>query len=166
MARVRTDLPWPERADEAQDLAAIDVEIEPFQDRLLAESDLDAADADDHLAVLGRGRDGGGRASLQYLIAAKNMAKRPSSTMTMKMAFTTEEVTWRPRDSADPSTARPFEGRDDADDKRHEGRLDEADQEGVQADGGPEAGQEDVRADVAVDPGGHAAARRGPRWRR
>ena len=44
---------------------------------------------------------------LSNLIAAKNMAKRPSSTITMKMAFTTEEVTWRPRDSADPSTASP-----------------------------------------------------------
>ena len=30
-------------ADEAEDLAAIDVEIEPFQDRPLSESDLDAA---------------------------------------------------------------------------------------------------------------------------
>src|SRR3712207_175580 len=47
---------------------------------------------------------------------------------------------------------------DDADHHRHEGRLDEADQEGVEAHRSPEALEEDVGADAAIDPGGQAAA--------
>ena len=35
------------------------------------------------------------------------MAKRPPTTMTMKIAFTTDAVTWRPSDSAEPFTASP-----------------------------------------------------------
>ena len=47
-------------ADEAEDLAPVNVEIEPLQDQALAEADLDRADADHHLAV--RVRDGSGSA--------------------------------------------------------------------------------------------------------
>src|SRR5205085_4732688 len=85
------------------------VEVEPFHDGAFAEADLEPAHADDRLAV---GVDGDVAAAKvehrdQYRIAAKNMAKTPSTTITMKIALTTDEVTWRPSDSAEPSTASP-----------------------------------------------------------
>ncbi len=43
----------------------------------------------------------------QNLIEEKKIEKIPSTTMTVKMAFTTEEVTRRPSDLAEPSTSRP-----------------------------------------------------------
>ena len=36
------------------------------------------------------------------------MAQSPSTTITMKIDFTTAKVTRRPSDSADPSTAKPW----------------------------------------------------------
>ena len=41
------------------------------------------------------------------LDAVPIMAKSPSTTMTMNIAFTTDAVTCRPSDSADPFTASP-----------------------------------------------------------
>ena len=151
-------LALPRSADEAQDLAAIHVEIEALHDRALAEADFEVADADDRFASFVAG--GGRRVSSigQYLIAAKNMANSPSSTMTMKIAFTTDDVTCRPSDSAEPFDGEALDGRDDADDERHERRLDQPDQEGVEADRRAQPRQEDVEADVAVEPGRDAAA--------
>ena len=98
----------PRTTDEAEDLAAHHVEIEPFHDDVVAEGDLEAAHADHGLAGLLRSRRRGAgferlsvlpgwvsahRKPPQNAIDAKNMAKSPSTTMTMKMAFTTEAVT-------------------------------------------------------------------------
>ena len=65
---------------------------------------------------------------------AKNMAKSPSTTITMKMDFTTDEVTCRPKRLGGALHAQALDGGDQADDQRHEGRLDETDEEGVDVD--------------------------------
>ena len=106
-------------ADEAEDLAAIDIEVEALHDQSVAEADLEVADADDRLALrrLPVGLAGlfgwvsDRHARPQYLIAAKNMANRPSTTMTMKIDFTTEDVTCRPSDSAEPFDRQALDAR-------------------------------------------------------
>ena len=64
----------------------------------------------------------------------------------MKIELTTEAVTLRPSDSAEPSTLKPSIARDQADDQRHERRLDQADQKGVEADGVLQSRQEGLRS--------------------
>src|SRR5205814_1585900 len=73
------------RADEAEDLAAPDVEVEPVEHARLAELHGDVADPDDGV---GRRLQGHGHIP----IAAKKMANTPSMTMTKKMPFTTDDV--------------------------------------------------------------------------
>ncbi len=91
-------------------------------------------------------------------MAAKNIAKMPSSTMTMKIAFTTDEVTCRPSDSAEPWTASPSIVAMMPMTRAMKGAFDEADQEGVEPHRTPQARQEHVDADVAVEPGRDAAS--------
>ena len=97
IVRVRTDLPCPDGPTKPRDLAAIDVEVEPLHHDLAAEADHEVAHADDDVARRGAVERRGGRGHLvhgdQKSMAAKNTAKSPSSTMTMKIDFTTEAVT-------------------------------------------------------------------------
>src|SRR5581483_717097 len=89
-------------ANEAEYLAAPDVEIEPVEHAGIAELHSDVAHPDDRV---------GDRLWLQrhghIPIAAKKMANTPSITMTKKMPFTTEAVVCWPSDSALPCTAKP-----------------------------------------------------------
>src|SRR5262249_16504390 len=89
------------RPDHAEDLAAKHVEIEPVEDKLVAEADPHTPGRDNHLPSDIRFNHG------QYRIDAKNMANSPSTTITVKIDFTTEEVVFRPSDSAEPSTFMP-----------------------------------------------------------
>src|SRR6185295_10023612 len=86
----------------AENFAAIDVEIKTVQDEAAAKGDAHAAGRDDDFAFAG-----GGKGHDQNRIAAKNMAKRPSTTMTEKIDFTTELVVCLPSDSAEPCTFMP-----------------------------------------------------------
>src|SRR4029077_17778149 len=85
--------------DEAQDLTAPDVEIEPVEHPRPAELDGDVANPDDGI--------GGGWRHGHIPIDAKKIANRPSMTITKKMPFTTDAVVCCPSDSALPWTARP-----------------------------------------------------------
>ncbi len=87
------------RADEAQDLAALHVEIEPVEDPRLAELHGDVADPDDGVGDLAHHG--------HIPIDAKKMANTPSMTMTKKIPFTTDDVVCWPSDSALPCTASP-----------------------------------------------------------
>src|SRR3954468_23825866 len=88
------------RADEAEDLAALDVEVEPVEHAGFAELHGDVANPDDGVGSWLK-RHG-------YIpIAAKKIANTPSITMTKKMPFTTDEVVCWPSDSALPCTASP-----------------------------------------------------------
>src|SRR5579863_5278003 len=91
-------------ADKTEHLAAIEVEVEPVHHQVVAEADLEAADADDDVA---RAWAGVGGSVAQYVTAAKNIANSPSMTITIKIDLTTDEVTHRPSDSADPRTSMP-----------------------------------------------------------
>src|SRR5882672_4272017 len=87
------------RADEAEDLAALDVEIEPVENPRRAELHRDVANPDDGVGnFAGHGH---------IPIDAKKMANTPSMTMTKKIPFTTDDVVCCPSDSALPCTARP-----------------------------------------------------------
>src|SRR5581483_12185039 len=88
--------------DEAEDLAAPDVEIESVQHARRAELHGDVANPDDGVGDGLRLQRHG-----HIPIAAKKMANTPSITMTKKMPFTTEAVVCWPSDSAEPCTARP-----------------------------------------------------------
>ena len=55
MVRVSTDLPRARGADEAEHLAAIEIEVESVHHELVAEADLQAAHPDDSLAIGRRG---------------------------------------------------------------------------------------------------------------
>src|SRR6185503_4544750 len=77
---------------------ALDVEVQSLEDVGLAETDNKVAHTDN---VFGR------RGSHHILIPAKNIANKPSITMTRKIAFTTEAVVCSPSDSALPSTRSP-----------------------------------------------------------
>src|SRR6478735_7847192 len=87
------------RADKSQDLAALDVEIEPVEHPGLAKLDRNVADADDGVGNLVRHG--------HIPIDAKKMANTPSITITKKIPFTTEDVVCCPSDSALPWTASP-----------------------------------------------------------
>ena len=67
-------------------------------------------------------------------------------------------VTCRPSDSAEPSTARPSIVAMMPMTSAMNGRLDDPDQEGVEAHRRAQPRQEDVQADVAIEPGRDAAA--------
>src|SRR5262249_32430574 len=89
-------------ADKAQDLAALDVEVEAVEHARRAELHGDVADPDDGV--------GGRLRCLRHRhipIEAKKIANTPSITMTKKMPFTTEAVVCWPSDSALPCTASP-----------------------------------------------------------
>ena len=88
--------------DEAQDLAALDVEIEAVEHARLAELHGDVADPDDGVGDRLRSERHG-----HIPIAAKKIANTPSITITKKMPFTTEAVVCWPSDSAEPCTASP-----------------------------------------------------------
>src|SRR5580704_900570 len=102
-------------AHETQNLAPVNVEIEAFHDELAVK----VHDKVAHLygglrrraQVLLRRWPGArvfqGLPVAQYRIPAKNIANSPSTTTTMKIDLTTEAVTCRPSDSAEPATARP-----------------------------------------------------------
>src|SRR3984957_9582315 len=84
-------------ADEAEDLAFEHVERRAVEHGRVAEADGEIAHAD-HGGVAGHAH---------IPIAAKNMAKKPSSTMTRKIDLTTDEVVFRPSEAALPSTSKP-----------------------------------------------------------
>ena len=87
------------RTDEAEDFAALDVEIEAIQHLGGAELHRDIANPDDGVGYFRRHR--------HIPIEAKKIANTPSMTMTKKMPFTTDEVVCWPSDSALPCTASP-----------------------------------------------------------
>ena len=91
----------PEAADHAEDLAALQGEVEPFVDDLVAERVLEAADLDDRVAVFRT-------VAHSQPISVKKTAKKASSTMTRKMPWTTAVVVRWPTSSAFPSTCRPW----------------------------------------------------------
>src|SRR5215207_4531223 len=85
--------------DKSQNLAALDVEVEPVEHPRLAELHGDVANPDDGVGNL---------ASHGHIpIDAKKMANTPSITITKKIPFTTEDVVCWPSDSALPCTASP-----------------------------------------------------------
>src|SRR5690242_8641517 len=84
-------------AHEAEDFAAIDIEIEVIEHDGVAETNHQIAHFDDDILA----RHG------HVPIAAKKMANMPSSTMTRKIDSTTDAVVCRPSDSADPLTSKP-----------------------------------------------------------
>src|SRR5207244_10312588 len=88
------------RTDEAEDLAALDVEVEAIEHPRLTELNRDVADPDDGVGI-GLQRHG------HIPIDAKKIANTPSITMTKKMPFTTDAVVCWPSDSAEPCTANP-----------------------------------------------------------
>src|SRR6478736_1518383 len=85
-------------ADNGEDLAAIDVEIEPVPNLIAAEALGESADADQDLSAVLQGH---------IPIADRNMANTASRIITRKIALTTALVTCLPRDSALPSTFMP-----------------------------------------------------------
>src|SRR6202022_1129183 len=87
------------RTDEAQNFAALDVEIEPVQHLGRAELHRDIANPDDGVGDFRRHR--------HIPIEAKKIANTPSMTMTKNIPFTTEDVVCCPSDSALPCTASP-----------------------------------------------------------
>ena len=99
MVRVSTDLPAPDGTDEAEDFAALDVEIEAVEHLGRAELHRDVANPDDGVGCFRRHR--------HIPIEAKKIANTPSITMTKKIPFTTDEVVCWPSDSALPCTASP-----------------------------------------------------------
>ena len=60
-------------------------------------------------------------------IAAKNMAKNPSSTMTRKIDLTTDDVVFDPSEAGAALDFEAFDASDQADHQCHERRLDHAD---------------------------------------
>jgi len=115
-------------------LAAVNVEIETLHDEFVAKAYDEVAHLDGDLrcraTVMLRPYPGSGLSQglpvVQYLIPAKNMANSPSTTTTMKIDLTTEAVTCRPSDSAEPPTAKTFHAGNKPNDQRHERRLDKA----------------------------------------
>src|SRR6202023_3834887 len=104
--------------DESRHLAPVNVEIEALQDELVAKAHDEIAhlyrDLWRRAPILSPGgmlrqcpAVCGGPPVAQYPIPAKNMANNPSTTTTMNIDLTTEAVTCRPSDSAEPATARP-----------------------------------------------------------
>src|SRR5258708_27441398 len=87
------------RTDEAQDFAALHVEIEPVENLGATELHRDIANPDNGVLHFRRHR--------HIPIEAKKIANTPSMTMTKKIPFTTEEVVCCPSDSALPCTASP-----------------------------------------------------------
>ena len=87
------------RTDEAQDFAALHVEIEPVQHLGGAELHRDIANPDNRVLRF--------RGHRHIPIEAKKIANTPSITMTKKIPFTTDDVVCCPRDSALPCTASP-----------------------------------------------------------
>ncbi len=87
------------RADKAQNLAALHIEIEAVQNLGCAELHRDIAHPDDRVGYFRRHR--------HIPIDAKKIANTPSMTITKKIPFTTEDVVCCPSDSALPSTASP-----------------------------------------------------------
>jgi hypothetical protein len=88
-------------ADEAQDLAAANIEIQMIQHYAGTEPDDEVAHPNGRLLY------GRSHAMRHIPMEAKNMAKSPSSTITRKIDFTTEAVVCSPSDSALPFTLRP-----------------------------------------------------------
>src|SRR6185295_2268625 len=86
-------------ADKSQNLAALDVEVEPVEHPRLAELHGNVANPDDGVGNLARHG--------HIPIDAKKMANTPSITITKKIPFTTEDVVCWPSDSALPCTANP-----------------------------------------------------------
>ncbi len=112
MVRVSTDLPCPEGPTKPRISPRRMSRSSPFitarspkvttrsRTRMIASTSGRAASGSEGLPTRPLAR-------VQKLIAAKKTAKRPSSTITMKIDLTTEAVTWRPSDSAEPWTANP-----------------------------------------------------------
>src|SRR5690606_15478620 len=104
-------------ADHAENLAALDLEVETFVHDRFAETVLQPLDDDGMLAgiVLDRlverflgdfGRDR--LCAHAQPISVKNAAKKASSTMTMKIAWTTAIVVLAPTSSELPLTCMPW----------------------------------------------------------
>jgi len=72
--------------------------------------------------------------------------------MTVKIAFTTEAVTWRPRSFGGSSDREALDRSDDADGYRHEGGFDQSGKEGIEADRRLQLGQKGTRTDALIEP--------------
>ena len=94
-------------ADNAEDLAPADVELEPFVDRLIAEAVDQAAHLDRMLAV-----EPPAACAVRFAhpqpTSVKNTAKIASSTITAKIAWTTALVVRMPTSSLFPATCIPW----------------------------------------------------------
>src|SRR6185295_1094032 len=88
------------RTDQAEDLAAADVERKPVEHVFFPESNRQVA----HRNCRGLRRF---RHRTHIPIEAKKIANRPSRTMTRKIDFTTDVVVCNPNDSALPLTRNP-----------------------------------------------------------
>src|SRR5580693_1832265 len=84
-------------ADKAEDLAFEHIERRAVEHGCVAETDSEIAHAD----------HGGVARHAHIPMAAKNMAKKPSSTMTRKIDLTTDAVVFSPSEAALPSTSKP-----------------------------------------------------------
>ena len=117
MVRNSTDLPLPDAADHAQDLAGTDVERQMVEHDLVAEADHEIAHGDDRLLP----------ATLHHIpIEAKKMANRPSSTITRKIDFTTDAVVLQPERLGAALDLQPLGAGHHPDHQPHERRLDHA----------------------------------------
>ena len=74
------------RADKAEDLAALHIEIEILEDQAILEADREIAHADDRIV------DGVRHRRAYMSMVAKKIANRPSITITKKIDFTTDAV--------------------------------------------------------------------------
>src|SRR5215475_3423246 len=91
--------PAARSADDAEDFAPTDLQIEMIEHDLRPKSDHQVANAYQRLI--------GPVAHCHMPIDAKNIAKMPSSTMTRKIDLTTDVVVCIPSDSALPFTFKP-----------------------------------------------------------
>ena len=138
------------RADEAENFAALDIEVEPVEDLGGAELHRDIAHPDDGVGGFDRHR--------HIPIDAKNIANTPSITITKNIPFTTDDVVCWPSNSALPLHRKPLDAGDDPDHRRHHRRLDHADGEVIDRDRVAQAEQERLRIDAAIEPRHQAAA--------
>ena len=133
-------------ADEAQNLAAIEVEIEAVHDELIAEAHLEAAHADDGLALAGM------FAGLASIVDRREEHREQAvhhddheDRLDHRSGYVAAELLGR---AVHPHA---LDRGDDADHHRHERRLDEADHECVRADRVLQARNVDDGRHAAID---------------
>ena len=124
MVRIKHRFARARAADEAEDLAAEDVERQMVDDRRGAEADDEVAHADHGFVAR----------HAYNPIPAKNTANKPSSRKMRTIDLTTDAVVLSPSEVALPSTSKPSTQATSPIIERHERRLDEADLERRQPD--------------------------------